>query len=109
MSNPLRTPEDYELFLYTLTEHFPSVRHSSLTLIRFGATLARVSGELHFDQGFRLIFEELVTLAVEELAAKEKSKIEIDWLFRLLNQKKILRAAGIVPCSSILRDCQPCQ
>ena len=29
MSNPLRTPEDYELFLYTLTERFPSVRYST--------------------------------------------------------------------------------
>ena len=29
MSNPLRTPEDYELFLYTLTERFPSVRRST--------------------------------------------------------------------------------
>jgi len=26
--NPLRTPEDYELFLYTLGERFPSIRHS---------------------------------------------------------------------------------
>jgi hypothetical protein len=29
MNNPLRTPEDYELFLYTLTEQFPSVRRST--------------------------------------------------------------------------------
>jgi len=60
MSNPLRTPEDYELFLYTLTEHFPSVRHSSITMIRFGATLARVSGEVRFDQGTRLVVRERI-------------------------------------------------
>src|SRR3990172_3673614 len=29
MSNPFRTPEDYELFLYTLTEQFPSIRRST--------------------------------------------------------------------------------
>jgi len=46
MNNPLRTPEDYELFLYTLTEQFPSVRRSTVTFVRLGATLARVAGEL---------------------------------------------------------------
>ena len=30
MSNPLRTPEDYELFLYTLAEQFPFIRRSTL-------------------------------------------------------------------------------
>ncbi|MEN8217093.1 MAG: hypothetical protein ABFS56_12140 [Pseudomonadota bacterium] len=48
MNNPLRTPEDYELFLYTLAEQFPSVRSSTLVFIRRGATLARVTGELQF-------------------------------------------------------------
>jgi hypothetical protein len=38
MSNPLRTSEDYELFLYTLTEQFPAVRRSTVALIRRGAT-----------------------------------------------------------------------
>ena len=33
MNNPLRTPEDYELFLYTITDKFPSVRHSTLTFV----------------------------------------------------------------------------
>jgi hypothetical protein len=60
MSNPLRAIEDYELFLYTLTEQFPSIRHSTMTLVRMGATLARVSGELHFDQDFRLVVRERI-------------------------------------------------
>ncbi len=51
MSNPLRTPEDYELFLYTLLDRFPSVQRSSVTLVRRGATLGRVAGELHFAHG----------------------------------------------------------
>ena len=55
MSNPLRTSEDYELFLYALTDQFPSVRRSTVTLIRRGATLARVTGELYFDGGVRII------------------------------------------------------
>ncbi|MBI3301875.1 MAG: hypothetical protein HYZ72_07330 [Deltaproteobacteria bacterium] len=54
MNNPLRTSEDYELFLYTLSRQFPSVRRSSLTFIRRGAALARVAGELYFDYEIRL-------------------------------------------------------
>jgi len=60
MSNPLRTPEDYELFLYTLTEQYPSVSHSTVTFVRLGASLARVSGELYFDQGMRLVVRERI-------------------------------------------------
>jgi hypothetical protein len=47
VSDALRTPEDYELFLYTLTERFPSVSRSTVTFVRKGATLARVVGELY--------------------------------------------------------------
>jgi hypothetical protein len=58
--NPLRTPKDYELFLYTLSEHFPSVRHSTLTFVRKGASLARVAGEIHFGHGIRLVVRERI-------------------------------------------------
>lgn len=58
MNNPLRTPEDYELFLYTIAEQFPSVLRSTVVLVRRGSTLARVSGELHFANGFRLVLRE---------------------------------------------------
>ncbi len=58
MSDSLRTPEDYELFLYTLTEQFPSVQRSTAVLVRRGSTLARVSGELYFANGFRLELRE---------------------------------------------------
>ena len=60
MSNPLRTIEDYELFLYALTEQFPPVRRSTVLLIRRGATLARVTGELLFDRHIRLVVRERV-------------------------------------------------
>ncbi len=58
MNNPLRTPEDYELFLYTLTEQFPTVRRSTVTLVRRGASLARVAGEVYFDDNFRVVVRE---------------------------------------------------
>jgi uncharacterized protein DUF6516 len=60
MNNPLRTPEDYELFLYTIVEQFSSVRNSSVVFIRRGATLARVAGELYFEQDIRLIVRERI-------------------------------------------------
>ncbi|MBS3934179.1 MAG: hypothetical protein KGZ35_07465 [Truepera sp.] len=56
----LRSPEDYELFLYTLGERFTSIRYSTLTLIRKGASLARVSGTLHFDRDIRLVVRERI-------------------------------------------------
>ena len=55
MSQPFRTPEDYELFLYTLTETYPSVLRSTLIFVRVGATMARVAGELHFQKDARLV------------------------------------------------------
>ncbi len=60
MNNPLRTPEDYELFLYTLTEQFSSVRSSTLVFIRRGATLARITGELQFEHGIRIKIRERI-------------------------------------------------
>lgn len=60
MTNSLRTPADYELFLYTLTTQFPSVRRSTVTFVRLGASLARVAGELYFDHDIRLVVRERV-------------------------------------------------
>ena len=58
MSEHFRTPEDYELFLYTLPDRFASIRSSTITFIRLGTSLARVAGELDFDRGIRLVVRE---------------------------------------------------
>lgn len=58
MKNPLRTAEDYELFVYTLADQFSSIRRSTITFVRRGATLGRVAGELFFDHEFRLVVRE---------------------------------------------------
>ena len=58
MSDPLSTPEDCELFLYTLTDRSSSIRYSTVTFVRRGATLARVSGEIGFDHDIRLVVRE---------------------------------------------------
>lgn len=60
MTSPLRTPEDYELFLYTLQDQFESIRSSTVTFVRRGNSLARVSGEINFDHGIRLVIIERI-------------------------------------------------
>ena len=60
MSHPLRTAEDYELFLYTVTDRFPSIQRSTITFVRRGRTLARVAGELFFTHGIRMTVRERV-------------------------------------------------
>lgn len=71
MSAHFRTPEDYELFLYNLHDRFPSVRRSTVTLIRRGTSLARVSGEIFFDHGIRLV--------VRERLSFDRLPLVVDW------------------------------
>lgn len=71
MNDPLRTADDYELFIYTLPDQFKSIRHSTLTLVRLGASLGRVVGELHFDQELRL--------AVRERILFDRLPVVLDW------------------------------
>ncbi|PDV99895.1 toxin-antitoxin system TumE family protein [Candidatus Chloroploca asiatica] len=58
MTNPLRTADDYELFIYALEDRFRSIRRSTLIFVRTGSTLARVSGEIMFDADIRLVVRE---------------------------------------------------
>jgi hypothetical protein len=60
MTNPLRTPADYELFIYSLRRQFPVVRRSTVRFVRRGTTLARVVGELYFDKNVRLVVRERI-------------------------------------------------
>lgn len=60
MTNPLRTEKDYELFLYSLVEHFSSIKRSTVTFVRRGISLARVSGDLHFAYGIRMVVRERI-------------------------------------------------
>jgi hypothetical protein len=60
MTNPLNTPDDYELFIYTLSERYPVVRRSTVRFVRRGATLARVVGDIYFDKEVRLVMRERI-------------------------------------------------
>jgi len=58
MNDLFRNIQDYELFLYTLTEQFSSVARSTLILIRVGVSMAKVSGEVYFQNGLHLVLRE---------------------------------------------------
>lgn len=60
MSDFFRTPEDYELFLYTLVERFTEINRSTLVFVRIGATIARISGELFLKNNIRIVIRERV-------------------------------------------------
>lgn len=71
MTNPLRTDHDYELFIYTLAENYPSIQHSTLTFVRRGSALARVAGELFFANDIRIV--------VRERILYQRRPVLIDW------------------------------
>ena len=59
--NPFRSFRDYEEFIYSLQRHFPSVKSSTLVVIRRGKRVAIVRGELTFAQGYRIVIQERVS------------------------------------------------
>jgi len=61
MSAFLRSPEDYELFLYSLTERYPSAQRSISTFVRRGKSLGRLAGELFFEHNIRVVIRERLT------------------------------------------------
>ena len=58
--NPLLSLADYEQFIYTLLQQFPSIRRSTLTVIRRGVHVVRVIGNVEFDDGYRLNVREKI-------------------------------------------------
>jgi len=59
MNDPLRTFDDYELFIYTLADRYPlQITRSTIILVRVGATLARVTGDIHCHNNIRLVIRE---------------------------------------------------
>lgn len=60
MINTLRTDADYELFLYSLSAKFASIERSTIVFVRHGGSLGRVSGELFFANGLRIVVRERI-------------------------------------------------
>ena len=56
--NPLQSLAEYELFIYTLQQSYPSIRRSTLVVMRRGTIAAAVLGEIELVQGLRLVVSE---------------------------------------------------
>lgn len=59
--NPFQSLREYERFVYALAEDFPSIRRSTLTIVRSGRGMAELRGEVDFSAGIRLRIYELLT------------------------------------------------
>lgn len=55
--NPFQSLAEYERFVYTLQGRYASIRSSTLTIIRRGAAVARLAGELEIDD-YRIVVRE---------------------------------------------------
>ncbi len=58
---PFSSLREYERFVYTLQQQFPSIAHSTLVVIRRGRQFAELSGELAFAGEYRLVVYERLT------------------------------------------------
>ena len=56
---------DYELYIYSLQDHYSSIQVSTLTVIHQASDVATVEGELLFDNGLRLHVQEIVHVPPE--------------------------------------------
>lgn len=63
--NPLRSLAEYEAFVYTLAQRYPVMARSTLVVVRRGATIAVVRGEVEFPHGLRLVVNEKLSFAAE--------------------------------------------
>lgn len=61
--NPLQSLPDYERFIYSLSQRYPSIQRSTLVVVRRGATIAVLHGELEFVGGMRLIIREKLSFS----------------------------------------------
>jgi hypothetical protein len=63
--NPLQSLPEYEAFVYTLLQRYPVILRSTLVVIRRGATIAVLRGEVELPSGLRLVVNEKLSFAVE--------------------------------------------
>lgn len=60
--SPFQSLRDYEEYIYTLKQRFPSIQRSTLVVTPCGKRVAILKGELTFDQGYRLTIGERLSL-----------------------------------------------
>ena len=62
--NPFQSLAEYERFVYTLQQYYPAIRRSILTVIRRGAAVARLTGELEIGD-YRIVVREKLSFVDE--------------------------------------------
>jgi hypothetical protein len=79
MPDPLSSPQAYQAFIYTLSQHYPGIRRSTLVYIPSGTLFGRVEGILSLDQGIVLCVREYLNfeLRVIEGYGYETSRAHI--------------------------------
>ena len=63
--NPFQSLRDYEEYVYTLQQQYPSIKASSLVVIRRGKLVARLQGELTFAEGYRVTISERLSQEID--------------------------------------------
>jgi hypothetical protein len=61
--NPLQSLSEYEQYIYTIPQRCGIVIRSTLVVVRRGATIAVLNGELEFSSGLRLVVREKLSFA----------------------------------------------
>lgn len=61
--NPLQSLPDYEHYIYTFPQQKEIILRSTLVVVRRGATIAVLNGELEFARGLRLLVREKLSFA----------------------------------------------
>jgi hypothetical protein len=56
--NPFQSLRDYEEFIYTLKQLYPTIQRSTLVVVPRGKRVAVLRGELTFVHGFRITIQE---------------------------------------------------
>jgi hypothetical protein len=56
--NPFQSLREYEEYVYTLKQQFPSIQRSTLVIIRRGKRTAVLQGEIAFTNGYRISLKE---------------------------------------------------
>ena len=59
--NQFKSLPEYENFVYTLSQQYPYILHSTLIVTRRGRYMAELTGELAFPSGHRLVVYERLT------------------------------------------------
>ncbi|MEZ4709821.1 MAG: DUF6516 family protein [Caldilineaceae bacterium] len=62
--NPLQSLRDYEKYVYTLSQKYPSIGRSTLTVVRRSSATGRLAGELEIGD-YRLVVREKLSFEDE--------------------------------------------